>query len=177
MTRIDIGQHETLVTGDGGSIAPEASSVHRLGVGYLRVGRRPFRYEPPGPQELEQAIALVEDAVMPLSGSLARGVTLLAVGDGAAILASALAGASREREGSDAGAGLVLSLDEVEGLFQRVVEVSEGSPLAGAGVPVDGGFVATLLILREFMHHLGYGSVGIAIGAGVPAARDSAPGD
>ena len=43
-------------------------------------------------------------------------------------------------------------------------------------LPLDGAFVATLLILREFMHHLGYPSVTVVMGAQDPGAREAAAG-
>lgn len=36
-----------------------------------------------------------------------------------------------------------------------------GPPAGMAGIPTDAGFAATLLILREFMHHLDFTSITI----------------
>ncbi|MYM95524.1 hypothetical protein [Duganella vulcania] len=39
--------------------------------------------------------------------------------------------------------------------------VIQGKPAAHEGIPDDNAFAATLLILREFMHHLGFSSIGL----------------
>ena len=59
----------------------------------------------------------------------------------------------------DAVAGPTLSLDAVEQWFQRQASASLGHPGAMAGLPGGPAAAATLLILRECMHHLGHASV------------------
>jgi hypothetical protein len=49
---------------------------------------------------------------------------------------------------------LILSLESVERLFDLLAALSFGRPASSAGIPSDPTFAATLLILREFMHHL-----------------------
>lgn len=58
-----------------------------------------------------------------------------------------------------AGASPLLSLDALERLFQRWAAVTNGSPASQQGIPNDAAFGATLLILREFMHHLKFTSI------------------
>lgn len=43
--------------------------------------------------------------------------------------------------------------------FQRLSAVSLGRPISLEGLPASADFAATLLILREFMHHLGFASI------------------
>jgi hypothetical protein len=52
--------------------------------------------------------------------------------------------------------------DEVEARFQRMAMASLGYPGLRDGLPPNRVAAAALLILRECMHHLGYG--GVAMG-------------
>lgn len=56
---------------------------------------------------------------------------------------------------------MVLPVDRVERLFDLLAALSMGRPASSAGIPTDAGFAATLLILREFMHHLDFTSITI----------------
>ena len=52
-----------------------------------------------------------------------------------------------------------LSLDAMERTFERLAQVTLGKPALQEGIPTSPAFVATLLILREFMHHLRFSSI------------------
>ena len=54
-----------------------------------------------------------------------------------------------------------LRIADVERTFDRLVSVVQGQPVASVGLPDGPEFGATLLILREFMHHLGFASITI----------------
>ena len=54
---------------------------------------------------------------------------------------------------------LTLSLETMEKTFDRLAAVSLGRPAAHEGLPGSTAFTATLLILREFMHHLKFASI------------------
>jgi hypothetical protein len=47
----------------------------------------------------------------------------------------------------------------VERTFEQLTAVAHGRPVASTGIPVDAAFAATLVILREFMHHLQFMSI------------------
>lgn len=115
--------------------------------------RQCFRHEPPLPLELEHAIDLTEEAVMPLASRFSGPLGLILQGEGALRIANAL-----EVSGI---AQTVLSLDEVESLFNRLVAVSQGRPATQETLPTDAGMFACLLILRELMHHLHFSSVAL----------------
>lgn len=108
--------------------------------------RNSLRHEPPWPIEIEHAIELTEDAVMPLANHFADSTELLLYGSGGLLMARNL----------NAGgmAQTLLTLDEVETLFNRLVSVSEGRPTSQETLPTDARFLAAMLIVREFMHHL-----------------------
>ena len=110
-----------------------------------------LRHEPPWPIELEHAIDLTEEAVMPLAAPLEGTAVLIVQGLGASLLVNTL------RIGGIAPA--VLTLDEAEALFNRLVAVSQGRPVSQESLPTDVRFFAVMLILREFMHHLNFAQV------------------
>jgi hypothetical protein len=140
VTRLRIGERQT-------EVSVEAPQAHRwqLTIGTQEIGGGPFRQQPPSPPELENAIATVEDAVMPLARLLPVDTLLVSADEGARRLRDAVP-----------GAGDSLALAQVEQLFDQLAAVLLGRPAASAGVPTDAPFFAYVLILREFMHHLGF---------------------
>lgn len=123
-----------------------------LGVDVLAA--KSFRYAPPRPIEIEHAIELTEEVVMPLAKQFAGGGHLQLQGLGAVLIASCLSAV-------DASEQLLLNMDEVEAIFNRLVLVSEGRPSTQETLPTDVRFFASMLILREFMHHLRFNQVAI----------------
>lgn len=113
----------------------------------LAIGSHYFKHHPPTPSEVENAILAVEDEVMRARSIRIEGAMLYTMD-----------GTIREIAGL-AGASTTLGLESVECLFQRWVAVINGSPASQQGIPNDGAFGATLLILREFMHHLKFTSI------------------
>ncbi|MGL6371669.1 hypothetical protein ACSZNB_19595 [Aeromonas hydrophila] len=110
-----------------------------LGFGLEAMTPGPFRRDPPSALELEQAIMVVEDVLMPLAAEVPphEVVTLQAQLPLAEVLGS--------RE---------LSRESLEQLFGQFAAMVEGDPLAAANLPKTRRFAAALLILREWMHHL-----------------------
>jgi hypothetical protein len=47
----------------------------------------------------------------------------------------------------------------MERTFDRLAQVSLGRPASSEGLPASNSFSATLLILREFMHHLQFAGI------------------
>lgn len=113
--------------------------------------RQSLRHEPPRPIELEHAIELTEEVVMPLAAQFAGTTGLILQGLGASLL-----GHSLKTSGI---AQTALTLDEVEALFNRLVSVSEGRPASQETLPTNARFFAVMLMLREFMHHLHFAQV------------------
>ncbi len=131
--------------------------VARMAVGTHELGRGPFRHDPPTALELENAIAAIEDAVMPLALRVPRASALVAAGGAIREMASAAG-----RAGAGAG-DIVLAVDDVEHLFDQLAAVVQGRPAASSGVPAGASYAATLLIVRETMHHLGFASITITV--------------
>jgi hypothetical protein len=131
-----------------------------LAIGSSRTAAACFGHSPPSPGELEAAIMVVED-------ELYR-VPALAANQATVVVPKAFIEAIGRSVGAIDGAVSILSLDQVERLFDLLAALSMGRPAASAGIPADPEFAATLLILRESMHHLKIDSVRLEAVASVP---------
>lgn len=107
---------------------------------------------PPAESALEGAIATVEDALMPHVAALRRYPLDVLQGDGA-LLEDIARAAGR---GAPVQQGLRLSVEEVERVFNRLVDVAAGMPARSLEIPESPRFVAALLVVREILHHVGY---------------------
>lgn len=145
VTLLHIGEDQTAIAVGSG---PEADGVLLLDLGTRATAARFYRHNPPTPGELENAIQWVEDEVTRARSLVAGYPSLL--GSTAAALQMApttpLAGSSQ-------------SVESVEHLFDLLASLSLGRPASSAGIPNTPEFAAGLLILREFMHHLGFAEI------------------
>jgi hypothetical protein len=96
-------------------------------------------------------IMVVEDEVTRLRSIRTTASTLFTSDSGIREI-SLIAGVAEQPE-------LNLTLDAVERTFEQPTAVAHGRPVASTGIPVDAAFAATLVILREFMHHLQFMSI------------------
>ncbi|MFM4804115.1 hypothetical protein [Aeromonas bivalvium] len=129
--------------------ADGTSQTFALALGLDALTSGPFRRDPPSALELEQAIMVVEDVLMPLAARIPPHPVLRL--QSPVPLAEALGSRVQSRE-------------NIERLFGQLVAMVEGDPLASAQLPKDRRFAAALLILREWMHHLDAGSVALVDG-------------
>lgn len=125
----------------------EPQNVLSLAIGSRKTATDYFKHHPPTPSEVEAAILAVEDEVM-RARSIHTGSAALHTRDSSIREIAVLAGAA-----------ITLDLDALERLFQRWIAVINGSPASQQGIPSDAAFGTTLLILREFMHHLKFASI------------------
>jgi exopolyphosphatase/pppGpp-phosphohydrolase len=116
-----------------------------LAIGSQKTAREFFKHTPPSPLEIEHAIHAVEDEVIRAKALIAPGSMLVTSDAGVREIAL--------HAGLAAAPVMQLSLDALERTFNRFSAVSLGRPAAQEGLPADGAFAATLVILREFMHH------------------------
>jgi hypothetical protein len=100
---------------------------------------------------METAIMAVEDEVI-RAGKLLTGHPTLFTRDASIRELALIAGVSDQSE-------MVLSLEAVEQTFDLLASLVLGRPASSAGIPTHPEFAATLLILREFMHHLKFDSI------------------
>jgi exopolyphosphatase/pppGpp-phosphohydrolase len=101
---------------------------------------------------MEQIIAEVEDTVMPLHTKLPAASTLFS--DDAM-----MAELSRWACRTDNTTHWQLDIDSVEHLFNRLVALAQGRPASQDSLPTTGRFAATLLVLREWLHHLHFDGI------------------
>jgi exopolyphosphatase/pppGpp-phosphohydrolase len=138
---VEIGARQTMVRVAGGATP--------LALGFALVAEACLHHDPPTPAELERAIEVIEDELMRARRTLPGGTGQHLIARGAAL--------NEVVRAADGPAEL--PLDAVERLFQRLASEALGDPSARRGLPAGNQFVATVLILREFMHHLGFISV------------------
>ncbi len=147
---LHIGADETL-------LGLEADGLHyhilRFSMGSAKTGRAFFAHEPPSPAEVEEAINNVEDEVVQAANKL-KERRLLCTTDESVRRIAVISGVPESDDMS-------LSRDRMEQLFGRLAALSMGRPVASDDIPVDREFAATLLILREVMHHLQFDSIKI----------------
>ena len=134
-------EHLVVLSGTGNQ--PEAT--HVLDIGAARIARTFFRLDLPTSGEIERAIDFVEDEIMRL-------------GERAGAAASVWSTSAAWQAWATVS-GPTMSLETVEDWFQRLASASLGQPAAMQGLPAGREAAASLLVLREIMHHRGYASV------------------
>jgi exopolyphosphatase/pppGpp-phosphohydrolase len=145
---LQIGDEQTTVA-FGTDEEPEA--LLELSIGSNRTAVDFFKHIPPTLGEMETAIMVVEDEVI-RAGKLLTGHSMLFTKDASIRELALIAGVSDQSE-------MVLSLEAVEQTFDFLASLVLGRPASIAGIPTHPEFAATLLILREFMHHLKFDSI------------------
>ncbi|MBP6711594.1 MAG: hypothetical protein KAX89_08120 [Propionivibrio sp.] len=148
ITVICIGPMQThLVYGKGTTVETTVS----LAIGSQRTATDHFKHRPPTPGEMEHAIMSVEDAIAQAPAALLAGSNLFTT-DAAIRDIALMAGLANQPV-------MHLGIAEVETTFDRLVYVVQGRPASSEGLPESSEFGATLLILRELMHHQGFSSI------------------
>lgn len=132
------------------AMAP-ASRPSEVVVHLLQVGPGPSSavmawHAPPTPEDVEHAIELVEDALMPLARHIAPESVLF-------VDAGSLREAYRGPATKEGGATFSLSIAEVEMLFAHLAAVVQGRPVASTGVQPTKAFAWHLIVVREAVHH------------------------
>ncbi len=152
---LHIGAEQTTVSIDTHGAAAE---VMVLDIGQSRTPAEFFKHSPPTEGEIEAAIMRVEDEVT-RARTLVAGHTGLTTSDLAIRDIARVAGLPLQAE-------MLLTVEAVERLFDLLAAWSLGRPALRSGIPTDAAFAATLLILREFMHHLHFACIQVL---GTPA--------
>lgn len=147
---LHIGAEQTIVM-QGGEVSQRA--VLTLPIGARTTAAAYFKGAQARPLDIERAMAAVEDEVMKLR-ALIPDQAKLCTTDTAIAEIAVLAGAQKAPL-------MQLSLEAMEQVFDRWAAVAMGRPAPLDEVPSSLPFAATLLILREFMHHLQFGEITI----------------
>lgn len=144
--RID-ADHIAIASGQG----PQPNAVQALSIGSHKTAADYFKHIPPAADEIERAIMNVEDALASVRNMIVAGSTLFTT-DKVIREIAVLAGLTEQPE-------MQLSREAIEQTYQRLAANSLGRP--ADGLPTTPEFAATLLILREFMHHMQFMSIAI----------------
>lgn len=159
---LQIQEHHTQVTpGLQAKNTPNpAPQPLTLPIGSAQLAARCLRGNPPTPLQIEQAIEIIEDTVMPARARLPARLQL-ATRDPALHALHAPHAHNAPPPGQNApqahppAADTWLALAAVEQLFDRLAARANGRPATQDPLPVDGPNAARLLILRELLHHWG----------------------
>ena len=119
---------------------------HRLPIGIATLVKA-FGQRLPNALMLENAIADVEDAVMPAGRWLPAGASLLQTAD--PLLRQLIHGATADPQATQA------SREAIENLFELLARQAQQPGHADPQLPQTAEHAAALLILREAMHHWG----------------------
>jgi hypothetical protein len=153
------GTITALEFGDAGSaIAVGAQSeperVIRVSVGPGELARKYFRNARPGESAIESAIAEVEDLIMPMRPLVPRH-SRCATGDPRVSRIAEVLQVPPEP-------WRCLRTDAVEQCFNRWVAIALGRPATQDTIPMDPEFAASLLLLREWLHHFSFENIRVA---------------
>lgn len=146
---LHLGDEESMLA-FGKAAQPEQVSVLPLGLQALA-----DRFFPAGrlsERLIEHAIAEVEDIVMPWHGKLPSAANLFTDDEDVAELAR-WAGMPEE------SGSWRLTTEAVEQLFNRWAALAQGRPVSQDPLPTTARFSVTLLVLREWLHHLGFDGI------------------
>ncbi|TAM93933.1 MAG: hypothetical protein EPN40_12655 [Rhodanobacteraceae bacterium] len=137
MARLELGSDATIVRGaiDDGTPLHLAPGVEQLVTEQLT--------HAPLVLAMENAIAAIEDELARVPPRV-RGMALAS--DDLSLRAIATA--------AGVGTAPTITREAVEQVFARLSAVALGRPAIGEGLPAEPVFVATVLIVRELMHHL-----------------------
>lgn len=133
---------------------PEPEQVAELSIALDPLARRHLASARPSELAIETAIAETEDVVMPWRRRLPSGARLVSLDPGLASLAA--------HAGQPADGSRPWRTDEVEDLFNRWAAVALGRPATQDNLPTGGLPAARLLVLREWLHHLGFDAITVA---------------
>ena len=136
----------------GGQSAP--ARVIRLPLGVGALARKYFRAPRPGEGAIEAAIAEAEEAIMPLRPLVPAGSRCVSGDSRVAWVAGVL--------GLEPAPWATLTTETVEHGFNRWVSIALGKPATQDTLPAGAEFAASLLVLREWLHHLSFADILLA---------------
>lgn len=141
ITVLHIGQQQTEIIYD---LNHEQSLILQIGTQSLT--EQYFHQGNVTPLAIENAIVVIEDQIMTIPHQLLAGSSLFTFDERVRDIAK-LAGIAESTM-------MVLDIDSLEWCFNHFADVISGYPAILEGLPTEPEFAATLLILREWMHHL-----------------------
>lgn len=113
----------------------------------LPLGSNVLLTQPITPYQLEKAIEIVEEVIMPLYKQLPTDFTLITYDAEIKLLPMLLVHSAQKT-------GFIM-VDEVEWVFNQLADIVSGSPANQYQLPNTASFATKLLVVREMMHHWG----------------------
>lgn len=157
---LDLGNKRSRLLISEGDIGHPQPVFHHMQLGMDLLATRAFKNRMPNELQLEQAIMLVEDAVMPVARLIpasnvfvTRDPYLLAVGQ------QALGVRDLNVAWQDTGRLPVLSREAVEVQFDLLARQAAHPQTPQGDLPQSPHWAAALLLLREILHHWQLGAV------------------
>lgn len=114
-----------------------------LPYGYISISDDYYKHTPPTESDIEAAINVIEDEIMPMVKKVQNSNLHLVSFDERL----------HEIKGYITPDNKALSTMDIESLFSRLAAIITGRPASMDNLPTDNNFAAYLLILREIMHH------------------------
>lgn len=127
--------------------------IMQLSIGYETISQNIFRHNPPTSSEVEEAIMVTEDQIMNASREHIFNKCQIITSD---TIVKEIA-SNRDKYEKDK----IVNLHEVEAVFSRFAAIVCGRPASLDDLPLNNKFTASLLILRELMHHLNFNEIAI----------------
>jgi exopolyphosphatase/pppGpp-phosphohydrolase len=146
---LHLGAEGTEVLVSGAEHAPV--NLH-LSLTAQEIASRFFHTDPPSALAVEMAIEAVEEQVMQARAIVPEACAVHWTATHAQRV-MAWAAASPGNPNPEGAAPTEVSVEQLEALFNRLVGRVEGRPASSDPVPTDAAFAATVLIVREFLHH------------------------
>lgn len=136
---------------EASKVARQTAGEQALVWGYASIARQCLRHTPVSDGDVEQAIAVVEDFIMPLARPWPRPVvasTLACISPPLRLLLPHLGSGVAEVTG-----WRLYHTDAVETLFNRFADIAMGGP--ARGLDLSAYAVSSLIVVRECLHHWG----------------------
>lgn len=150
VTVLHIGAEQTWIATGSGS---EPAAMLELAIGSSRTASEHFKHTPPTPAELENAIQTIEDEIT-RARTMSISNSIVFTTDELVRKIALVAGLADQSE-------LLLSRDAVERTFERLAALALGQLPASERFPRSNAFAASVVILREFMHHLQFLTIAV----------------
>ncbi len=123
-----------------------------LPLGSEKTSKEFFKHTPPSPDEIEYAINFIEDNIVPLKKILPSNSELYSFSP---VMQEIILQANKNILSQEK----ILPIKDMEDIFSRLAIIISGRPYSTDTLPESTSFAASLLILREFMHHLGFQNI------------------
>jgi len=152
ITLLHITEEYTLAV--SGKSPSEPENIWILPLGNENTSREFFKHIPPTPDEIEYAINYIEDIIIPIKKLLPTSSELYSI-------SPIIREIALQSEKVIPAKEIVLPIKDMEDIFSRLAVIISGRPYSTDTLPESSSFASSLLILREFMHHLGFQNITI----------------